>query len=143
MRLIEYVIPRSSHAVDGLGDQSVDLQAAECGPGRHPFRRRSAFEGGDVGRLLGRGFFEGNACQLLQGLVAGLEELVGGLDGMARLPASEIDERVIGVIESVTGFRPAQSFKSSSQKNHGKVVEDWSSQMKSASRLLPRPVFFF
>ncbi|MBU0751906.1 MAG: Hpt domain-containing protein [Gammaproteobacteria bacterium] len=40
-----------------------------------------------------------------------LIELVGGLDGMATLPADAIDERAVEIIEAVTGFRPAQSAK--------------------------------
>ncbi len=40
-----------------------------------------------------------------------LVELVGGLEGMATVPSAEIDDRAVAVIESVTGFRPAQSPK--------------------------------
>lgn len=40
-----------------------------------------------------------------------LVELVGGLDGMATLPADALDARAVSVIEAVTGFRPAQTPK--------------------------------
>lgn len=40
-----------------------------------------------------------------------LVELVGGLDGMARLAGDDIDARAVTVIEAVTGFRPAQAAK--------------------------------
>lgn len=36
-----------------------------------------------------------------------LLDLVGGLDGMARAPVEELDERAVRLVESVTGFRPA------------------------------------
>lgn len=49
-----------------------------------------------------------------------LVELVGGLEGMAKLPADEIDARVVTVIESVTGFRPAQSPKSRAARPAGR-----------------------
>lgn len=41
----------------------------------------------------------------------GLVELVGGLEGLAGVPAAELDERAVAVIEAVTGFRPAQSLR--------------------------------
>lgn len=42
-----------------------------------------------------------------------LVDLVGGLEGMASLPASEIDGAAANLIEAVTGFRPAQAPRTS------------------------------
>jgi chemotaxis protein histidine kinase CheA len=38
-----------------------------------------------------------------------LVELVDGLEGLARAPATELDERAVQLIETVTGFRPARA----------------------------------
>lgn len=40
-----------------------------------------------------------------------LVDLVGGLEGMAGLPASAIDNAAANLIEAVTGFRPAQAHR--------------------------------